>query len=154
MHIEQATWSSGPKHGATTEATKRYIDFAAQNGFAGVLVDVYCDHFLARDWDRLGDGRPLAAFLDQVHAALRTHHELLPPALQRLAPRLCTEGWIEGYAHLDGLERVFALMARRLPRPTSLATGAEPLRRHYDAFAADFAALWPQLTAQLAAPAK
>jgi len=39
MHIEQATWSSGPKHGATTEATKRYIDFAAQNGFAGVLVE-------------------------------------------------------------------------------------------------------------------
>jgi alpha-glucosidase len=39
MHIEQATWSTGPKHGATTEATKRYIDFAAQNGFAGVLVE-------------------------------------------------------------------------------------------------------------------
>jgi alpha-glucosidase len=39
MHINQATWSTGPKHGATTEATKRYIDFAAQNGFAGVLVE-------------------------------------------------------------------------------------------------------------------
>ncbi len=39
MHINQATWSTGPKHGATTEATKRYIDFAAQHGFAGVLVE-------------------------------------------------------------------------------------------------------------------
>ena len=39
MHINQATWSTGPKLGATTEATKRYIDFAAQNGFAGVLVE-------------------------------------------------------------------------------------------------------------------
>ena len=39
MHINQATWSTGPKHGATTEATTRYIDFAAQNGFAGVLVE-------------------------------------------------------------------------------------------------------------------
>jgi alpha-glucosidase len=39
MHINRATWSTGPKHGATTEATKRYIDFAAQNGFAGVLVE-------------------------------------------------------------------------------------------------------------------
>src|SRR6187549_190225 len=27
--------------------------------FAGVLVDVYYDHFLARDWAALGDGRPL-----------------------------------------------------------------------------------------------
>ena len=39
MHIGQATWESGPKHGATTAETKRYIDFAAANGFKGVLVE-------------------------------------------------------------------------------------------------------------------
>jgi len=39
MHIGTETWSSGPKHGATTENTKRYIDFAAANGFGGVLVE-------------------------------------------------------------------------------------------------------------------
>ncbi len=39
MHINQMTWSSGPKHGATTENTKRYMDFAAANGFGGVLVE-------------------------------------------------------------------------------------------------------------------
>jgi len=39
MHIKEATWGSGPKHGATTAATKRYIDFAAANGFQGVLVE-------------------------------------------------------------------------------------------------------------------
>jgi alpha-glucosidase len=39
MHIGTMTWSSGPKHGATTETTKHYIDFAAKNGFGGVLVE-------------------------------------------------------------------------------------------------------------------
>ena len=39
MHISTMTWSSGPKHGATTANTKRYIDFAAANGFGGVLVE-------------------------------------------------------------------------------------------------------------------
>ena len=39
MHINKYTWSSGPKHGATTENTKRYIDFAAANGLGGVLVE-------------------------------------------------------------------------------------------------------------------
>ena len=55
MHVGKATWDyagsqnasnvetqelipSG-KHGATTENTKRYIDFAAQHGFGGVLVE-------------------------------------------------------------------------------------------------------------------
>lgn len=39
MHINTMTWSSGPKHGATTANTKRYIDFAAANGIGGVLVE-------------------------------------------------------------------------------------------------------------------
>ncbi|MGH8240797.1 MAG: glycoside hydrolase family 97 N-terminal domain-containing protein, partial [Steroidobacteraceae bacterium] len=39
MHLGEWTWESGPKHGATTANTRRYIDFAAQNGFRGVLVE-------------------------------------------------------------------------------------------------------------------
>ena len=33
------SWASGAKHGATTEHTKKVIDFAAKNGFRGVLVE-------------------------------------------------------------------------------------------------------------------
>jgi len=39
MHLEQSTWGSGAKHGATTANTRRYIDFAAKHGFRGVLVE-------------------------------------------------------------------------------------------------------------------
>jgi alpha-glucosidase len=39
MHINECTWGSGEKHGATTERTKAYIDFAAEHGFDGVLVE-------------------------------------------------------------------------------------------------------------------
>ena len=53
MHVDKSTWDYGGsqnyklgdalqptgKHGATTENTKRYIDFAAKNGFDAVLVE-------------------------------------------------------------------------------------------------------------------
>lgn len=39
MHIRKRTWGSGPIHGATTDETKRYMDFAARYGFDGVLVE-------------------------------------------------------------------------------------------------------------------
>jgi alpha-glucosidase len=39
MHLRIWTWGSGPHHGATTERAKRYIDFAAEHGFKGVLVE-------------------------------------------------------------------------------------------------------------------
>lgn len=40
MHTGKATWQKeGGKHGANTERVKTYIDFAAANGFDGVLVE-------------------------------------------------------------------------------------------------------------------
>ncbi len=39
MHTGKYTWSYGEKHGATTERTKKYIDFAAQHHIEGVLAE-------------------------------------------------------------------------------------------------------------------
>lgn len=33
------SWAQGPNHGATTERAKEYIDFAAEHGFRGVLIE-------------------------------------------------------------------------------------------------------------------
>lgn len=53
MHLDRKTWASGPKHGATTEHTLRYIDFAAANGFGGVLVEGWN---IGWDGDWFGNG--------------------------------------------------------------------------------------------------
>lgn len=39
MHIKKHTWYEGPRHGATTENAKRYIDFAAAHNIPGLLVE-------------------------------------------------------------------------------------------------------------------
>ncbi len=44
-HMRTHTWHEGERHGATTERTKRYMDFAARNNFGGVLVEGW-----NRDW--------------------------------------------------------------------------------------------------------
>ena len=54
MHMTDYTWSQGPKHGATTAITKRYIDFAALHGFKGVLVEGWNEGWDG-DWTRIGD---------------------------------------------------------------------------------------------------
>jgi alpha-glucosidase len=53
MHLEKYTWGQGAKHGATTKNTKEYIDFAAKNGFDGVLVEGWNEGW---DGDWTADG--------------------------------------------------------------------------------------------------
>lgn len=39
MHLDTKSWGTGPRHGATSANVRRHIDFAAENGFRGVLVE-------------------------------------------------------------------------------------------------------------------
>ncbi|WP_022835957.1 glycoside hydrolase family 97 protein [Salisaeta longa] len=86
MHMGEWTWASGPRHGATTAHTKRYIDFAAKHGFDGVLVEGW-----NKGWDGswAGDGssfsfvtpypdydfEALAAYARSKGTRLIGHHE-------------------------------------------------------------------------------
>ncbi|WP_413470666.1 glycoside hydrolase family 97 protein [Thalassotalea sp. LPB0316] len=54
MHINENTWGSGDKHGATTAETIRYMDFAAKYGFDGVLVEGWNEGWDG-DWFNNGD---------------------------------------------------------------------------------------------------
>jgi alpha-glucosidase len=86
MHLDRATWQAGPKHGANTANVKRYIDFAAQNGFRGVLVEGWNKGWES-DWAGGGadfsftqqyadfDLPQLAAYAKQRGVRLIGHHE-------------------------------------------------------------------------------
>lgn len=85
MHLGHSTWGAGPRHGATTDNVRRHIDFAARNGFRGVLVEGW-----NLGWDGDWSGGPafsftqpypdfdlpgLAAYAVQRGVRLVGHHE-------------------------------------------------------------------------------
>ena len=61
MHMNDYTWAQGPRHGATTANTRRYIDFAAKHGFNSVLVEGWnwgWDGNWTEDGDKFSFTRP------------------------------------------------------------------------------------------------
>lgn len=119
---------------------------------SGVLVDVFFDHFLARDWAIHGDGSTLREFADGSYELLQRHVAVLPPRLSRAVPAMRREDWLASYAELAGIDAILQRMARRLSRPTGLELGGELLRADYTALGLDFAEFWPVLVAAAARP--
>jgi acyl carrier protein phosphodiesterase len=112
--------------------------------FAGVLLDIFFDHYLAKHWEQFSH-ISLDVFTTNVYAALHAHHELLPEKLQRMLPFMQTEDWLGSYARIEWIELTLQRMARRLRRGEMLANGGEELRRNYERFEADFLMFFPEL---------
>jgi acyl carrier protein phosphodiesterase len=112
--------------------------------YRGVLVDVFYDHFLARnftDWSP----EPLDWFASRVYRALRANHESLPPRLKQAAPAMIEHDWLRAYAYPEGLKLVLQGMSRRARRPVALHDSVACLQEHYAAFESDFRAFFPEL---------
>ncbi len=112
--------------------------------FAGVLLDIFFDHYLAKHWTRFSEVE-LQSFTTNVYAALHAHHALLPEKLQRMLPFMRAEDWLGSYARVEWIELTLQRMSRRLSRGEMLASGGEELRRNYERFEQDFLTFFPDL---------
>ncbi len=112
--------------------------------FAGILLDIFYDHYLAKNWACFS-AVSLPSFTSQAYGALQQHHSLLPEKLQNMLPFMRAEDWLGAYARVEWIEVTLQRMARRLRNGHLLASGIEELHRHYERFETDFLTFFPDL---------
>ena len=119
--------------------------------YAGIALDMWFDHCLARDFARWSR-QPLEAFSVDLRELLRRHDALLPAAAQRFARYMQANDLPAGYADPAVLDRALAGIGQRLRRdnpldrmlPVLQALDA-PLQERFEAFfpqLQDFADAW------------
>lgn len=117
--------------------------------YAGIILDVFFDHCLARHWSDYAE-QPLAAFTQGFYRVLLAEPEL-PGRLARIAPFMAADDWLGAYGDFATLEQVFNGIARRLSRPEGMSGVMQELEALYEPLMADFRAFYPQLQAFAAA---
>lgn len=115
--------------------------------FAGIIVDVIFDHFLAHLWERYGD-RPLPHFVEEMYSVLERREDWLDPDLRRILPRMRSENWLESYRTLGGIEKTFRRISQRSPRTGAIAEAAGDLTAQYQSFARCFEEFFPEAEAE------
>ncbi len=112
--------------------------------YAGIMVDMFYDHFLARYWTEFSD-EPLAAFTQRVYAVLARRSDVLPERLRSMAPTMSRTDWLGSYAQVESIHAALNRMGRRLKRENRLLDSAQELERDYGAFEQDFRAFLPEV---------
>jgi acyl carrier protein phosphodiesterase len=119
--------------------------------FSGIVIDIYYDHVLGRDWGRYS-AEPLAAFAARAHQALEAGADAAPADARHFIRRLIDNRYLTGYATpaglADTLGRVSLTIAARIPKRAVWLPDALPRLAAADAdLAADFHAFYPDLVA-------
>lgn len=113
--------------------------------FKGVFLDLYWDHFLCRDFNRLTGMLPVQ-FVDQAHHTLLAHASIFGTKATHLTQAMIQGNWLLGYAEPSSLQKIFEQMSRRFPYDNPLSRGVEDLLRKQEELHLAFEKLWEDLT--------
>jgi acyl carrier protein phosphodiesterase len=118
--------------------------------YGGVLVDIFYDHILAREWDSFAT-LPLPEFAAEIYASFETQWSHVPAEGRPRLEAMCRTDWLCAYGKISGITEALTRIGARLRRPIDLAATVPLLVRDYEAFCGDFAEFFPQLIAHVAA---
>ncbi len=112
--------------------------------YAGILIDVWFDHLLARQWSRFGEGE-LADFSDRVRALLDANDDVVPERMRRFVEYLHAHDLPAAYRHTAVIGDVLRGMSQRLTRNNPLDEALPVLVARHGALQQRFEAFFPEL---------
>ena len=80
--------------------------------YSGVIVDIFYDHFLARNWEKYSVVK-LSDFAEQAYQLMNENESILPAEVIQILPYMVRGNWLVNYAKLDGIEKALSGMSRR-----------------------------------------
>ena len=116
--------------------------------FGTILVDVFYDHCLARNWRTFSTAH-LPDFTAGVYASLDSIWADIPVQARPGLAHMRLEDWLSSYRDISGINRALERISRRMRRPFDAALAIEVLERQCDAFDEDFRAFFPELKSHL-----
>ncbi len=117
--------------------------------YGGVLVDMFYDHVLAREWSTYSS-QPLPEFAAEVYRSFEIFKPQLPPEIWPRLEGMRHVDLLCSYRELPGIAAALDRISSRLRRPIPLAEATVILENHYHAFRTDFEKFFPELKAHVA----
>lgn len=140
LHREIDTFTD--THPIPKKSSKRL--HANYSHYSRVIVDIFYDHFLAKNWRRYSD-TPLENYVENFYDLLEDHYAILPDGVKRMMPYMIADNWIYNYSKMKGIGKVLNGMNRRTRNKSKMNFAILDLEEHYDEFENEFTDFFEEL---------
>lgn len=105
--------------------------------FSGVIIDVFYDHFLAKNWAIFSDEK-LSDFVQKFYQSLYENFDLLNDKTKHILPFMKGQNWLESYKTLEGLQQILSQMDKRMQNKSNMSASVVVLKKYYNEFESEF----------------
>ena len=112
--------------------------------FAGIILDLAFDHFLAVHWERYST-ESREAFIGYCYSCLADGMDLMPERMQRTVNYMIREDWLGSYRDLSGIDVALNRLSRRIRFDNHLEGAVEEIESNYALIETGFRAFFPDL---------
>jgi acyl carrier protein phosphodiesterase len=130
------------KHAVVAESKKRLRP--KYRHYSGVIVDVFYDHFLARNWNQFHTDL-LPDFAEKTYRTINRYDAILPTEVKYMMPYMTKGNWLVNYSKVEGIHRALSGMARRTMHDSKMDEAMGDLVSDYDHYKKEFDLFFPEL---------
>ena len=112
--------------------------------YSGVIIDVFYDHFLAKNWSNYSDEK-LSDFVNRFYKSLDDNFEILTLKTQNMLPYMKQGNWLYNYQFIDEIERVLFQMDNRTKHNSNMGASVKELKEYYTEFEQEFTLFFSEL---------
>ncbi len=118
------------------------------NHYAGVIVDMFYDHFLAKYFDQYSD-IPLQEFTQESYSLMQQNEETLPERCKNMLAYMIRGNWLLNYAKPQGIHRSLQGLSRRTKFDSKLDQAIQELYTYNNEFRDEFEAFFPEIQSHI-----
>lgn len=112
--------------------------------YSPVIVDVFYDHFIARDWHTYSK-QPLLEFTLQFYQTIKSYYGVIPSAVEKMVFYMSQTNWLYQYQYIEGIDKALTGMSKRTTFESKMEDAAHVLEAYYSEFEEEFHRFFPEL---------
>ena len=112
--------------------------------YAGVIVDVFYDHFLAKNWTTYSNEK-LDLFVERFYQSLHNNPAILSERTKGMMPYMIEHNWLVSYQTVEGINRILTQMDHRTQNESKMRFATNELSEFYPEFEEEFTNFFQEL---------
>lgn len=132
------------EHPVVLKSKKRL--FPVYHKYASVIVDMYYDHILAKNWEDYSP-IPLSLFAQNTYKVLASKSNEMPEASKRVLTYMTSGDWLSSYATENGINKALSGLASRAQFDSKMEYASADLFKDYELYTEEFFIFFKELIA-------